>query len=149
MGPWVKLSLLLLLPIPIFLLADRILSRATYEVHALGATSAEVVVCDRNTKMKRDGIRFVATVPIDCEGTGEIYVHYPNSAPVVCVIGYVSSGIHDDANYVVENSKCEWIRECDASETMPELRCSAEEFEIKKRFNDERAIAAAKRSAYQ
>ena len=82
----------------------------TFEVRAVGATSADLILCGRSTPLERTDGKFTGTLPIRCEGDGTIKVGFPDRPPVNCPIGYVTPGAVQSFKFEVDSGRCEASR---------------------------------------
>lgn len=78
----------------------------TFEVRAVGATSADVFLCGQSTPLPRADGKFTGAVPIRCEGDGAIKVGFRDRPPVRCPIGYVTPGAAQSFTFEVDNGHC-------------------------------------------
>lgn len=82
----------------------------TFEVRAVGATSADLTLCGQSTRLKRMDGKFTGTLPIRCEGDGAIKVGFPDRPPVSCPIGYVTPGAVQSFKFEVDSGRCDASR---------------------------------------
>ncbi len=82
----------------------------TFEVRAVGATSADLTLCGQSTTLKRADGKFTGDVPIRCEGVGAIKVGFPDRPQVRCPIGYVTPGAVQSFKFEVDNGRCDASR---------------------------------------
>lgn len=82
----------------------------TFEVRAVGATSADLTLCGQSTPLKLADGKFTGAVPIRCEGDGAIKVGFPDRPQVSCPIGYVTPGAVQSFKFEVDNGRCDALR---------------------------------------
>lgn len=82
----------------------------TFEVRAVGATSADLTLCGQSTPLQRTDGKFTGTLPIRCEGDGAIKVNFPDRPSVSCPIGYVTPGAVQSFKFEVDNGRCDGTR---------------------------------------
>lgn len=87
---------------------DRIAN--TFEVRAVGATSADLILCGQSTPLKLADGKFTGTFPIRCEGDGAIKVGFHDRPQVSCPIGYVTPGAVQSFKFEVNNGQCDASR---------------------------------------
>ncbi|WP_284876572.1 hypothetical protein [Brevundimonas sp. MEB006b] len=64
------------------------------------------VLCDKETPLIVRGDHLIATVPITCEGVGEIRLRLGDGASATCQVGYVTPGIGQEFYFVLQRGQC-------------------------------------------
>lgn len=72
---------------------------------ARGVTGS-VMLCDRETPLVVQGTHLRASVPVTCEGVGEVRLRLGNDANATCQIGYVSPGLEQDFLFALRGDEC-------------------------------------------
>ncbi|WP_137387974.1 hypothetical protein [Rhodoligotrophos defluvii] len=74
-------------------------------------TAATLNLCGRQTSLSRSGNLLVTTRAIDCEGSGEIIVSFPDRSLVRCPVGYVTHGLVQTFRFEIDGQTCRDIRQ--------------------------------------
>jgi hypothetical protein len=69
-------------------------------------TQAEVRLCGQHLKLVKSGGEFSGTMPITCEGEGSVLLRLSDGNETSCLIGYVTPGIEQSFEFVVEDGHC-------------------------------------------
>jgi hypothetical protein len=78
----------------------------TFDVQAPGASSAELQLCGKVTRLDQSSDRFSAARAIDCEGDGKIIVRLQGRPAVSCVVGYVTPGAVQHFRFSIDGDQC-------------------------------------------
>lgn len=68
--------------------------------------SGVVVLCDKETPLTVRGDHLIATVPITCEGVGEVRLRLGDGASATCKIGYVTPGVDQEFYFLLQRGQC-------------------------------------------
>jgi hypothetical protein len=69
-------------------------------------TQAEVRLCGKHLKLVKSGGEFSGAMPITCEGEGSVLLRLSDGNVTSCLIGYVTPGIEQSFEFVVEDGHC-------------------------------------------
>jgi hypothetical protein len=67
---------------------------------------ADLTLYQATTPMQRTGGGFVGRRDHRGDGSGEITIHYGDSEPITCAIGYVTSGEFEPHRFIIEGDEC-------------------------------------------
>lgn len=68
--------------------------------------AGSVMLCNRETPLIVQGTHLKASVPVTCEGVGEVRLRLANDANATCQIGYVSPGLEQDFQFALKDDQC-------------------------------------------
>lgn len=68
--------------------------------------SAELKLCGETRTLQQSNGDFSATVPITCEGSGEVRLYFADGQKGSCVVGYVTPGAEQHFSFVVRGNEC-------------------------------------------
>lgn len=86
---------------------ERAVNTFTIDDPKRSVTSAELSLCDSHVKLSQSNHQFGGKVIVTCEGEGEIVVIFSNGARTSCHIEYVSPGLKQDFEFVMESGQCQ------------------------------------------
>lgn len=68
--------------------------------------SATLRLCGKEVDLTRRGHQVRGTLPISCEGSGDILVELKDDGSTSCPVGYVTSGLEITFDYEIVDGKC-------------------------------------------
>jgi hypothetical protein len=71
------------------------------------AASAELQLCGKKRPLEKVGTEFKGQLDVSCEGSGKIVVRLKNKTETTCLIGYVTFGMVDTFDFVIQEGRCE------------------------------------------